>query len=106
MPGFSFRKASVKRFGVKFVSAEAAFEVDIVFSRLAVFGQGRIFLTGKKPQKRGGNEIFMGAYLACRRRRDRRQFIILKIKNAGLINMGRLKNIVCFTPGFLRRSRA
>lgn len=52
MPGFSFRKASVKRFGVKFVSAKAAFEVDIVFSRLAVFGQGRIFLTGKS-RKRG-----------------------------------------------------
>lgn len=52
MPGFSFGKASVKRFGVKFVSAEAAFEVDIVFSRLAVFGQGRIFLTGKS-RKRG-----------------------------------------------------
>ena len=51
MPGFSFRKASVKRFGVKFVSAEAAFEVDIVFSRLAVFGQGRIFLTGKAAKE-------------------------------------------------------
>lgn len=62
MPGFSFRKASVKRFGVKFVLAEAAFEVDIVFSRLAVFGQGRIFLTGKS-RKRGAGMKSLWAHI-------------------------------------------